>query len=168
MDQRVKFSPLAKTFSGKDYYQDDFIEERKNHKEIYGNNTMLLNPELGPTTVHWHTSDSDELNNPDYEWPSQQKEYFQSSKEHRLAKKAAKSENKEHYTSGKWKITDVDDNGNATLCNLKTGVCIAIAIAGIAAAKASGLFGGKTRCKKSRCKKTQCKKTRRNRKNNYK
>ena len=58
--------------------------------------------------------------------------------------------------TNRWSIEHVDENGNASLCNMVTGVCIAVALTAATAASIGSAFsGGKTRSRKRKGKKTR-------------
>lgn len=145
---KVEFDPIVRTESGKEIPEEKISEfantTRFDIKNQYGKNTMYFNPDLGNTQVKWPGA------NKDYNWPTREESYYQTDEERRKSRKEMSDE--VNVLTGKWDIKNVDENGNATLCNIVTGVCIVVALT---AAAASAFSGGKTRSKKRKGKKTR-------------
>ena len=172
----IEGAPIGRTRTGNNVSVSSALQERRAEAKRHNKNALVLDDEqLGTSRPFLNGKRID----PNDDWPSTNKDYFQTRKEQkdaRLAREFEKSLHPEGKFDSKnvmgdepnpgyheWKLQKISEDGKeGVLCNLTTGQCMIIAIAA-SAALAYLTSGGATRRKRFGSKK-QLKKTRRHRK----
>ena len=172
----IEGAPIGRTQTGNNVSVSSDVQRRREEAKKDNKNALVLdNEQLGPSRPFLNGTRID----PNVDWPSTKKDYFQSRKDQKDARLAREYErsldpnnnfNSENVMEDEldpnfeqWKLQKISEDGKkGMLCNLTTGQCIIIALAA-SAALAYLTSGGASRRKRFAGKK-QLKKTRRHRK----
>jgi hypothetical protein len=169
----IRFAPTANIHGSDDvsmdileYFADNIRKKHKTHKshKVYN---YILRPEyidwkikdkelkdavieqkikdneLESTNILWET---DKGTVGEIFWPSRRPNYFQSDEDYSKAKKEIRNESN---FFGKWDISNIDDEGNVTLCHKIKNICV-FGVLVTAAFIADRIFAGKKKSKKTR------------------
>jgi hypothetical protein len=160
--KKLRFDPVVRSSSYNEYsleeLQDFANTIRSAVKCKYGKNVLEFNPLFKPSPVQWKIEDKIEnVEETDYEWPTTNREYFQSKEETRSARNESKNE---CNFIGRWDISNVPDEDNKYRITIYNAVKKVLYIGLITAVVAENLglikfYGGKTHARKNKNKKTR-------------